>query len=214
MSRKWPPVWEGSYPEFIQHGKSQKHHPTTAIPLIPLQDLSEVSRTPSCTSNPIVIQECKNTFEHRWSYLWHLVCLSKVLLMASTVGWQFIRVVLHICASKAKRAADMIHFILGGRGQQTGRRVNSLRRGSRRTGLVTFFSLFFILHEEESSIQMQHGFTLNISGGSHVWILQLSYSNADQSSNLLGFSFFSFFKWHFKIPEKNVFFSFYTAFPP
>lgn len=59
---------------------------------------------------PSSFGECNNTFQHRWSYLWHLVCFNKVLLMASTVGWQFKQVVLHICASKANRGADMIQF--------------------------------------------------------------------------------------------------------
>lgn len=40
-----------------------------------------------CTSTTIFYSGVQgHMVAHRWSYLWHLVWLSKVLLMASTVG--------------------------------------------------------------------------------------------------------------------------------
>lgn len=68
------------------------------------------------------------------------------------------------------READEIDFIPEDeRNDERGdRRVNSLRRGSKGTGLVTFFFTFFFLflfyHEEGSSIQTQHGFTQKSRG--------------------------------------------------
>lgn len=87
--------------------------------------------------------------------------------------------------------------------EQTKRCVNSLRRGSKRTGLVTFFFLF--LHEEESSIQMQHGIQ-SLRRVSSEYSSCLSQFSSDHSSNLC-------FQMALQNTRKNVFFSSYTAFP-
>lgn len=106
----------------------------------------------------------------------------------------------------------MIHFSSKGKRQQTRRCVNSLRRGSKRTGLVTFFCFFFVtflfLHEEESSIQMQYGFTFKVLGESSGLNTPVVSVNSVHSSNLC----FQMALQNTR-KKKNVFFSSYTAFP-
>lgn len=90
------------------------------------------------------------------SSAWHLVVgLDKVLLMASTVGWQFRRVVLsHLCfEGKTRSRRDSLHFQKKKKKRNrkagkkwTARCLNSLQRGSKMTGLVTFFFVCFPLY--------------------------------------------------------------------
>lgn len=106
----------------------------------------------------------------------------------------------------------MIHFSSKGKRQQTRRCVNSLRRGSKRTGLVTFFCFFLLRFcfymRKNLQYKCNTALLLKSQESHQVSILQLS-----QSIQFILQIFV--FKWHFKIPEKkkNVFFSSYTAFP-
>lgn len=98
----------------------------------------------------------------------------------------------HLCfKGKPWTWHDSLQFM--GKRQQTRRCVNSLRTGSKRTGLVKFF-FFFFLHKEESSIQMQHGITLR-----RVSCLDTPVVSVNSVQIILKIFVF---QWHFKIPEK------------
>lgn len=101
------------------------------------------------------------------------------------VGWVTVQNewFLHICASKANVGPTWFVSVRRKDTKQT-RRVNSLRRGSKRTGLVTFFFLLlFFLHEEESSIPMQQRHYSKVLERSEHSSCLSQYSS-DHSSNL------------------------------
>lgn len=98
-------------------------------------------------------------------YLWHLVCLDKVLLMASTVGGQFRRVVLsHLCfEGKAWSRRDSLHFQKKKK-SQSGKEMNremrkqSSRRQQNDRACHIFFFFCLFVHKEDLSIQNQNCF--------------------------------------------------------
>lgn len=95
----------GSCPEFNQHwkilkrqgGKKQRENFCDTF----AGSLGEVTETKLHHQHHqyyLGVQE--HIFSQRWSYLWHPVRLSTILLMASTVGRQFKRVVFQVGVSK------------------------------------------------------------------------------------------------------------------
>lgn len=115
----------------------------------------------------------------------------------------------HLCfEGKPWSRHDSLHF--EGKKQQTRRCVNSLHRGSKRTGLVTFLFFFFSFFYMRKNLQYKCNTALLKS------LRRVSCLNTP----VVLFQFRSFFKSLLfflngtsKYQEKNVFFSFYTAFP-